>query len=231
MPTAEEMFARWKWMAGDTSPRPWSSENMAGFFQLFRPLGDGVEAAFDGVAGAEDLLPRLLDVYRATAAGWSREGHADAYFLVRHPLTLPRADVADLLRSHLGRLAAAAAEVGDDEASGLLGGPLRLEVVEGQTPWPPGDDDPETLIYEMTGDFVRSLSPRPSHALLMGEAFYHIACDYGLRHHLLWPLYRHATDIEEPFLPYFELWRHGIGYRFVGEEKVVAFVPPVKPVG
>src|SRR4051812_39128360 len=69
MPTAEEMFRRWKALAGDELPRPWREENMAGFFQCFRPHGDGLATAFEGVVGADEILPRLMAVYQATANG------------------------------------------------------------------------------------------------------------------------------------------------------------------
>jgi hypothetical protein len=44
----------------------------------------------------------------------------------------------------------------------------------------------------------------------------------------LWPLYRHASEIEEPFGPHFELWRHGVGFRFLSGEAVRAYVPAGK---
>jgi hypothetical protein len=221
MTNRDEVLRRWKALAGDTSARPWEPEDTAGFFQLFRPSGDGLEAAFEGIEAADEILPRLLEVYEATAEGWDE----DPYFIVSKPRPIPASRAKDLLGSHLERVAAMARAVGDDELMRLLARPLRLEVGWGETPWPPGDDDPETTIYEATGDFMRSLTPRESHALLMEEGLYTLACDYNLRHHILWPLYRHASGIDEPFGPYFELWKHGAGYRFTGEREVTVFVP------
>jgi hypothetical protein len=63
-----------------------------------------------------------------------------------------------------------------------------------------------------------------SHASLMDEALYTIACDYNLAYHILWPLYRHLSDIDEPFAEYFELWKHGAGYRIEGD-RVRVYVP------
>ena len=48
--------------------------------------------------------------------------------------------------------------VGCDELTTLLRAPLRIEAVEGETPWPPGDDDPETLVYDVTSGFMESLT-------------------------------------------------------------------------
>ena len=62
----------------------------------------------------------------------------------------------------------------------------------------------------------------------MGEGLYTIACDYNLQRHILWPLYKDATPIEEPFRPYFDLWRHGAGFRFIDEQAVRVYVPEGK---
>jgi hypothetical protein len=47
---------------------------------------------------------------------------------------------------------------------------------------------------------------------------------------ILWPLYKDATPIEEPFRPYFDLWRHGAGFRFIDEQTVRVYVPEGKMV-
>jgi len=228
MTGSEEILGRWKALAGDTTGKPWEPDNLAGFFQQFRPAGEGLEAAFQGVIGADEILPRLLEVYEVTADDWRHDEVYDAYFIVHHPQPLAAARAKVLLGLHLERVAAMAMSVGDDELAGLLGRGLRLEVVEGVRPWPPGPDDPETMIHETTGDFMRSLIPRDSHALLMEEGLYFIACDSNLRHHILWPLYRHGSGIDEPFRPYFDLWKHGAGYRFTSDGAVRVYVPEGK---
>ena len=228
MSSDEAMLGRWKAIAGDTSPGTWTEDDLAGFFQRFRPDGAGVSEAFEGVEGADEILPRLLEVYEATADGWQRGETYDGYFIVRNPAPLTAARATELLRLHLGRLAAMSEAVGCDELTALLRAPLRIEAVEGETPWPPGDDDPETLVYDVASEFMESLTPRQSAALLMGEGLYTIACDYNLQRHILWPLYRDATPIEEPFRPYFDLWRHGAGFRFIDERAVRVYVPEGK---
>jgi hypothetical protein len=228
MGNEQEMLQRWKSISGDMSPRPWTEDNIGLFFQRFRPDGAGVAAAFEGVEGGDEILPRLLEVYHATAEGWDREDGPDGYFIVQNPVSLTAARATALLRLHLDRLAAMSEEVGWDELTELLQSPLKLEAVEGDTPWPPGDNDPEALIYDATSEFMESLTPRESTAFLLGEAFWTIACDYNLKHHILWPLYRDTTPIEEPFRPYFDLWKHGAGFRFVDQETVRVYVPESK---
>lgn len=47
---------------------------------------------------------------------------------------------------------------------------------------------------------------------LMTEALYHINCDYLLSDYLQWPMY--DTKRENPFRPYFELWKMGLNIYF-----------------
>lgn len=47
---------------------------------------------------------------------------------------------------------------------------------------------------------------------LMTEALYHINCDYLLSDYLQWPMY--DTKQENPFRPYFELWKMGLNIYF-----------------
>ena len=78
---------------------------------------------------------------------------------------------------------------------------------------------------------MESLSPRESAAFLMGEAFWTIDCDHNLQYHILWPLYRHAAPIEEPFRHYFDLWKHGAGFRFADQQTVRVYVPEGRRFG
>jgi hypothetical protein len=163
-----------------------------------------------------------LEVYQATAWGWDQE---DAYFVVKKPQPLSRERAAHLVTRHLQQFADIARETGNGQLLRLLEPLPRVEVVPGKTPWPPGQDDPEVLIYEARTDFMTSLSPLSSYALLLDEALYHLACDYFLRDYILWPLYRQASTLVEPFGSYFELWKHGAGMRFVTDKLVKVFVP------
>src|SRR5947207_2507671 len=109
MRTADAMFRRWQTLAGDASGRAWGRDQMAGFFQRFLPHGERLAQAFVGVTGAEDVLPRLLEVYQATADGWLSAGGRDAYFIVRNPRPILWSTALELTRSHLGMMATVAA--------------------------------------------------------------------------------------------------------------------------
>jgi hypothetical protein len=234
--TEEEMLAYWKSLAGDDSSDDWEEDDLAMFFQGFRPHGDGVEAAFEGVVGAEEILPRLMQVYEATADGSEHEGSSDGYFVVRNPRPLSAERAKALAGEDLYKVSAIVSEFAalrpNDSATELqaLLDPLpAIEVVRGETPWPPDNDAPEGLIYEVTNDFMHHLKwdrkPVESHAHLLEEALYSLAGDYNLGYHILWPLYRHLTPITEPFEAHFELWKHGAGYRFHSNDQVTVYVP------
>lgn len=216
--TEAQALARWRKFVDASS----QEDSLVGFFQKFRPHGKGLAEALEGVVGADEILPRLLEIYQATAEG-CQEG--DAYFVVRKPKPLSKEQARQMANSHLQKMEKVAKEVGNSELVQLLEPPPRIEVVSGKTPWPPGQDDPETLIYEARTDFTLSLTPLESHILLLDDAIYNIACDCFLRDYVLWPLYSRSTVIADPFEPYFKLWKHGAGIRFQGDDLVKAYVP------
>ena len=53
----------------------------------------------------------------------------------------------------------------------------------------------------------------------MSEALYHISCDYLLSYHLQWAMF--DTKQENPFRPYFELWKMGLRIYFPERGRVI----------
>ena len=51
-------------------------------------------------------------------------------------------------------------------------------------------------------------------ALLLEDSLYYIACKYEMVHYALWPLYRNATPVQDPFQAWFDLWVLGAESRF-----------------
>src|SRR5262249_11045345 len=147
-----------------------------------------------------------------------------AYFIVHRPAPATKQRLVNLTIQHLRNVKRIAESYppswseSDDIDEDALAGPWELAHLLEELPEievrheaapaepQPDDDAPESLIYDVVGDWFADLQPIQSEALLLGEAFYSIACDYFIAHYLMWPLYRNATDIEEPFVPYFELW-------------------------
>ena len=198
-----------------------TKESLAGFFQAFRPQGSGLSKVFEGVVGGEEILKRLIAIYRATESGWEKR---DAYFVVRKPAPLSEKTAIQLVNLHLDNFAEIARQIDNGELLQLLCPRPNIEIHQGTTPWPPSDDDPEVLLYEAQGEFIQSLKPLKSSASILSDAVYHIANDYLIRDYVLWPLYESSCPIVEPFGPYFELWKHGAGFRF-SQDHINVFVP------
>ena len=179
----------------------WNNEDdLYCFFGLFQPDGKRVERVFAGVVGGDEILQRLLPVYECSEN-----------FIVRRPLPATPERLVGLTAQHLGKVRQIAIDFGEAELASLLEVSPEIKIKrEAILPQTRSDfNAPEASVYEITGDWFRELVPVQSDALLMKEAFYSIACDYKIARYLLWPLYRHSTNIEDPFAPYFELWRHG----------------------
>ena len=213
--TDNERIAQWKSITGI------KSDELAGFFQSFRPHGDGLERALRGVVRSDEIVSRLLEIYEATAEGYP----TDAYFIVRKPTPLSQNDALHLATLHWQKLNEISKEVKSNELAQMLRQHDRFEVVVGDRPWPPSEDDPETLVDEVVTDYVLSLSPKRSQALLLREALYNMACDTYIRDYVLWPLYREPTSVLEPFEPYFKLWKHDAGFRFDHDGSLKVYVP------
>lgn len=197
------------WAAGHSEVPP-------SFFHLFRPSGEGLQEVFQDVAHGEEILERLREIYRIAGEG---DG---LYFIVRKPEVVPKARLVHLAEQHVASMAeivrASGASAGGwkDVLDPLIENQVRIDVVQTLPPGPSEKEweDLNGALYEVTGDFVGSLTPAPSDATLLSDALYYMACRYELVHHVLWPLYREATPVREPFQAWFRLWTLGAGLRF-----------------
>jgi hypothetical protein len=234
--TAEEMYAYWKSLAAPDELGVWTEDCVNFLFHHFRPGGDGVEKVFQGVVRGEEILPRLKEVYLSTAQGSVRENTSDAYFIVRQAEPLSTAQALEHCLKHLEnmlRLLKTFREDGEavlEDVSRVLSPLPTIQVLPGSAPDAPIDDDsPDLTLYEAICDLTTDLTYQwehvDSHAFLLDDAFYYLACDYLLERYLTWPLFRDLTDLEEPFAPYFELWKHGAKYRFTDSRHVTVYVP------
>lgn len=229
-----ERLAYWKSVAieaaraqgrGDVAAleaRTWKDEDdLFAFFDCFRPDGTGVEKIFAGVVGGEEIIPRLLRVFECTGEGFKR----DMYFIVRRPVRATPDTLTELTAKHLDKIEQIAIDHVPELASLFQPRP-RIEITSKPPPQRtlPDYEAPETVIYDAVGDWFSELEPDESDALLLGEAFYSIACDYNIARYLLWPLYQQSTDIEEPFAPYFELWTRGARPWFERPGQVIVYV-------
>ena len=177
------------------------------FFHAFRPDGRRLDEVFRGVHRGDEILERLRPVY--AVAG---HGLRDMYFIVRDPAPLIREKALNLGQAHVAAMRDIVPTV-----------PLRVEVSPGGPPEHHGEL--ETTFYDGQCDYVRSLEPEKSDAVLLEEPLYHLACDYNLARYVLWPLYRKASGLQDPFGPYFELWMAGAAVRYEDPDVCRVWVP------
>jgi hypothetical protein len=230
-----ERLAYWKTVAADAAraarrdgvadleAKVWKDEDdLYAFFDCFRPDGKELEKVFAGVVGGDEIRQRLLRVYESTKESFNAWG----YFIVRRPAPATRQNLVELTAQHFDRVRQIARSYRHTELAALMATLPQIGIVPGRAPDRklPDDEAPETLIYDVVGDWFRGLVPVESDALWLDEAFYSIACDYNIARYLLWPLFRHSTEIEEPFAPYFELWTHGAQAIFEKPGRVTVYV-------
>ncbi|MBI2804774.1 MAG: hypothetical protein HYX68_07300 [Planctomycetes bacterium] len=194
-----------------------NEDDLFGFFDCFRPHGAGLEKVFADVVGGDEILQRVLRIYQS-----KETATAFGYFVIRRPIPATPERLVELTTQHLDKMLQIAISFDDAwlarELEKVVEIKIKRETISQKTRCDP--DAREGYVYEVTGDWFRELEPMPSDALWMREAFYSIACDYNIARYLMWPLYRHATEIADPFAPYFELWTHG-ALPYFGEPGLV----------
>jgi hypothetical protein len=200
-----ERLAYLKNLVGDPSPEPWTSgDDLFGYFQRFRPDGDGVERVFEGMAHGDEVLARLLPFYRHT-----RDAANYIYFVVRDPLQTTRQELSAIMNRHLAAIRQIAVAGGNkflDKLDTLLP-TVRVEFERGKPPPHPPQPEPNAALpYEIACDWSIDLRIAASDDyVLLGEAFYSIACDYQLADYIVWPVYRDASPVHDPFAAAFDL--------------------------
>ncbi|WP_165068789.1 hypothetical protein [Paludisphaera rhizosphaerae] len=178
-----------------------------------------------GVEAGDEIVPRLLSVYRAAAEGWPPDyDEYDAYFNVFDPSPITASYAVELVLGHLLNVKLMAQIRGLDGPVAVLEPLPRVEIIQRVEPWGQGQEDLEFIIHTAIKSYMGALSPRESPILALEEAFQSFA-DVNLRHFVLWPLYRDASTIEEPFQPFFDLWRHGVEFHFGNDGDVRVHVP------
>ena len=204
-------------------------ESLIGFFQSFRPKGEGLDGAFDEISSGRQLIDRLKLLYDAAGDDRRPQGGRDAYFVVRNanPITPDRAESAmNQWLTRIGELALSLGDISTVEA--LQRGPS-IRVLEGIPPKHPKRKEEKSELLKTFESEVATLTARidtaDPHAKVLRKAYYFIACDAMLRDFLMWPLYADASSVDEPFAPYFELWRHGVKYRIFGDSQIDLYLP------
>ncbi|TWU01761.1 apolipoprotein acyltransferase [Neorhodopirellula pilleata] len=208
-----------------------------GFFQSFRPDGNGLVGVFEGLPEAADLQERLADLFEVAGDDRRPQGGRDAYFVVRQPAAMPPALAEMAGRQWINRLAELAIRLGHDEAGQQLAQVETIRVLEGIPPKHPRLEHDKTNLLRLLKDqiplWLESLAIETNSqselqlkiADTLRAPYYFITCDPMLRDYLMWPLYRTPIPIAEPMEPYFQLWKHGVKWRVYQEQQVDLYLP------
>lgn len=223
-------FQRCKDLAGVMSDDAWTRENMAGFFQNFRPDEQQLGPLFEDLPAGAEVFKRLQQVYRATACTFTGRQGADLYFIVRRPEPTTNDQLMRFATAQLSNWRNMAAAINEHELVDLLT-PIPLITIRDGSPTAPNPHDTESLdayIYDVQTDWHAQLAPLCPHASWMRDAFYYLACDYYLARFITWPWYMHSSSLNDPYEPYFYLWLHGAELRCESRERVTLFVSAYK---
>lgn len=228
MPT-EELIRRLHEFAGIGPEVSADPDSLIGVFQSFRPDGREISGLFDSLQQRGGALESRLELLFEAAGDDRRpQGGRDAYFVVRNPPPLDPEEARDLGTRWLTGVQSLATQVGDSATAEILDPIPTIRVLEGIPPkHPKQDDEKSELLQTLQGDattLVERIDAGPQAAALR-PAFYFTACDAMLRDYLMWPLYASEAGLEDPFEPYFVLWRHGVKYRVFGETQVDLYLP------
>ena len=222
-----DFFARCKSLVGDTSPRVWDRDSMAGFFQCFRDRPARLKPLFDDIDRGDAVYNRLVQVFNATK-GHTRDGRSDLYCVVRQPDPADSADLLVTAKKLSENYRAMAAAIGEQELVDLLSPIPDVRLVFSSAPdVDPNDyDSVDVFIYDVVCDWHGSLSSVTECARWMSEAFYYINCDYSLGWYTNWDWFSRDSAIDDPFLPYFKLWQSGAELRYQTPDDVTLYLPP-----
>ncbi len=231
MTTRTELFERCREAARIDPELPEEPDSLIGFFQTFRPDGRGLEGLFDGVPSGDDLHRRLERLFEAAGDDRRPEGGRDAYFIVRRARLIGPKQVERLAQQWLEQLRLLASELDDRETARLLDRGPAVRVLEGIPPKHPKRPEEKVPLLvafeERVPRLIERIEPKSDSADLLRQAYYFVHCDAMLRDFLMWPLYSHGVEIDDPFGPYFELWAHGIKYRIFQDSQIDFYMPRV----
>ncbi|MEM8913235.1 MAG: apolipoprotein acyltransferase [Planctomycetota bacterium] len=205
-----------------------SEDAFVGFFQSFRPDGLGLSDVFDGLPMADDLQARLTRLFDVAGDDRRPRGGRDAYFVVRRPQRVDPDQIQAAGDDWLRRLTRLAVECDDVDLSDRLRGVRRVRLLEGAAPKSPKEDCDKTGLFRAFDSDIPTLAGRSANSPIaesLRTPYYFITCDPHLRDYLMWPLYASHHRTEDPFEPYFDLWRHGVKFRIYREDQIDLYMP------
>ncbi len=206
-----------------------TDDTLVGFFQAFRPDGEGIENVFDAIDGGSETAVRLSAVFQAAGDGRRPAGGRDAYFVVRNPLCLTPEAVQHNATTWLTKIASLGRAVDGHCPAAETIANASVRVLEGIPPKAPKAAVDQSELFLAMRDvmptWTAALTPDGSPADVLRGPFYFVACDAALRDFLLWPLLSVDKSFADPTVDYFRLWSAGVKWRIFTDDRVDFYIP------
>ncbi|WP_195575119.1 hypothetical protein [Paenibacillus sp. 1001270B_150601_E10] len=189
-----------------------------GYFQMYMPYGQGVEATFEPLEDGHAYLQRIKQIYELLDPEDFSGDTIPGYFNSKVK-DVPHEALRGLGEQFIKGLKELLDELaegeGADEAAAYLSSIEEVKLLShGEIDGIRQSYDPE--IYEAIFDVVSEHKDDDAPIEILDEAYYSIACDYWISYYLQWHRYGLKGD---PFAPYFELYR--LGYKAIFSEKIL----------
>ncbi|MEO3944856.1 hypothetical protein [Gorillibacterium sp. CAU 1737] len=187
-------------------------EAFYGYFQMYMPSGEGVEATFEPLTDGDAYVHRIRRIYEMLEPEDFTGDAVPGYFNGKgNPV--PEDVLIDFGKQHIQELKQLLEAFPDEEeareAVAYLSKINDIHLLQpGQLNAIRSAYDPD--VYEVLSEVIRDQQKDESLIEILDEAYYSIACDYWISYYLQWPRYGLPGD---PFAPYFEL--HSRGYSAV----------------
>ena len=208
---------------------PGDPETLVGAFQKLRPDCQELEPLFELLPGGAPVFERLEMIYRVAGDPRRPDGMKDAFFVVRNPVAVEPGAVRRQAERYWNALATLAFEQGQDSLAGDLNPLPEIRVKEGDPPKHPKVDAEKCSLLRAvqgSGPQVTSRCIEGNRlALFFQQAFYFLACDSSIRDFLVWPWIEKASNVEDPFSHYFEIWKCGGKFRIFNNRQIDLYLP------
>jgi hypothetical protein len=221
-----EILRRWQILAGRSlNDAAWSEPNdLTYFFQCFRPNGKGLKHVFADVSGGEQMLARILEIYRATSQGYKTGDAIDSHFLVSNPKQVTDKRARKLVDKYLASLAKIGRSMRNRELS-LLANIRSINLCRRQEYSQGGSTGIDKAIEQGLSHYFEELQKIETLGFVMREALYTMTGDINLVHYVMFPLVQDRAAHEDPYQHYFELWKSGARLRFDSSSSATLYLP------
>ncbi|OZB99152.1 hypothetical protein CJP46_06550 [Paenibacillus sp. XY044] len=184
-----------------------------GYFQIYMPSGNGLEATFTPLEDGDVYLKRILPIYEMLDPQDFQGEGMPGYFNGKSDHVSEK-ELKDLGKSHilgLKQLMEDHAELEEAvEASTYLGSIREVEIVSGSE-MEKIRQEYDPVVHESLFELISEHTDDNEPVHVLSEAYYSIACDYWISYYLQW--HRYGLD-GDPLAAYFELYRLGYSAIF-----------------